>query len=149
MFSFRSFHPLRVRRGARRPLPYFLEGLCAGFPSPADDYLDESIDLNDLLIRNQPATFLWRVDGHSMREAGIFHGDLLVVDRSLAPADGDIVVVIVNGERSLKRLQIRKGQLTLSFENKDYPEGLALHEGDEIEIWGVVRCSIHWHRAGG
>jgi len=149
MFSFPIFRPVWVRRGSSRPLPTFLEGLCAGFPSPADDYLDESIDLAELLIRNQPATFLWRVTGHSMREAGIFDGDLLIVDRSLEPVDGDIVVVIVNGERSLKRLQVRKGQLILRFENRDFPESFDLREGDEVEIWGVVRCSIHWHRASG
>jgi DNA polymerase V len=149
MFSFRSCHPLLVRRGRRRPLPFFIEGLCAGFPSSADDYVDARIDLNDLLIRNRPAVFLWRVDGHSMQETGISHGDLLVVDRSLTPIHGDIIVVIVNGERSLKRRHVKNGRRHLAFENKDYPEGLALHEGDEVEIWGVVRCSIHWHRAGG
>lgn len=129
-------------------VPMFAHGLCAGFPSPADDFLDESIDLNTLLVRNRPATFLWRVDGHSMRDAGIFHGDLLVVDRSLKPVDGDIVVAIVDGEQSLKRLRLSGGRPRLVFENREMPF-FELPEIAEVEIWGVVVCNIHWLRRRG
>lgn len=129
-------------------VPMFAHGLCAGFPSPADDFLDESIDLNALLVRNPPATFLSRVDGHSMRDAGIYHGDLLVVDRSIRPVDGDIVVAIVHGEQSLKRLRLSGGRPRLSFENSDMPL-FELPEIAEVEIWGVVVCNIHWLRRQG
>lgn len=126
-------------------VPMFSHGLCAGFPSPADDFLDESIDLNVLLVRNRPATFLWRVDGHSMRDAGIYHGDLLVVDRSLTPIDGDVVVAIVHGEQSLKRLRLDGKRPRLVFENSDMPI-FELPDIAEIEVWGVVVCNIHWLR---
>ena len=126
-------------------VPLFLEGLCAGFPSPADDYIDQSIDLSALLVPNPPATFLWRVDGHSMHDAGIYHDDILVVDRSLTPIHGDVVVAIVNGERSLKRLALDGPRPRLIFENKDFPAYPLPEEGD-VEIWGVVRCNIHWLR---
>lgn len=126
-------------------VPLMLHGLCAGFPSPADDYIEESIDLTKLLIRNPPATFLWKVDGSSMRDAGIFHGDLLVVDRSVRPIDGDIVVATVHGERSLKRLRMTGGRPRLMFENSDMPL-FELPEIAEVEIWGVALCNIHWLR---
>ena len=126
-------------------VPLMLHGLCDGFPSPADDYIEESIDLKKLLIRNPPATFLWKVDGYSMRDAGIFHGDLIVVDRSLSPVDGDIVVATVHGERSLKRLRMTGGRPRLMFENSDMPL-FDLPEIAEVEIWGVALCNVHWLR---
>ena len=125
--------------------PIFSHGLCAGFPSPADDFLDEGIDLTRLIVRNPPATFLWKVDGHSMRDAGIYDGDLLVVDRSLTPRHGDVVVVIVHGERSLKRLHLDGARPRLSFENRDMP-AFDLPEIADVEIWGVARCNVHWLR---
>ncbi len=137
-----------VRIEAAIELPMIAHGLCAGFPSPADDHLDETIDLTRLLVSNPPATFLWRVDGSSMRDAGIYHGDLLVVDRSLDPRDGDVVVATVHGERSLKRLHIRNGRPRLSFENSDMP-AFDLPEVADAELWGVVVCNIHWLRQGG
>lgn len=126
-------------------VPIFAHGLCAGFPSPADDHLDDAIDLNRLLVRNPPATFLWRVDGSSMRDAGIHHGDLLVVDRSIRPVDGDVVVAIVDGERSLKRLRLHGDRPRLEFENRAMP-AYELPEIADVEIWGVVVCNIHWLR---
>ena len=80
-----------------------------------------------------------------MVEAGIYHGDILVVDRSLKPSHRDIVVAIVNGERSLKRLLIEQGRPRLAFENKEFP-AYPIYENAEIDIWGVVRCNIHWLR---
>lgn len=126
-------------------VPLAAHGLCAGFPSPADDHLDDAIDLNRLLVRNPPSTFLWRVDGESMRDAGIYHGDLLVVDRSIRPLDGDVVVATVLGEHSLKRLRLRGGRPRLEFENRAMP-AYELPEIAEVEIWGVVVCNIHWLR---
>lgn len=136
---------IRLKFEAEITVPMYSHGLCAGFPSPADDYLDEAIDLTKLLVRNPPATFLHRVDGNSMRDAGIYHGDVLVVDRSLKPIDGDVVVAIVLGELSLKRLRLDGGRPRLRFENRDMPQ-FELPEIAEVEIWGVVVCNIHWLR---
>lgn len=145
MFSFRHGSPARLLIRSRVEIPLFLEGLCAGFPSPADDYIDERVDLNRVLVPNPPASFLWRVSGHSMIDAGIFDGDLLIVDRSLTPLHGDIVVVIVNGERSLKRLHLDGPRPRLTFENAALPL-YPLPDLADVEIWGVARCNVHWLR---
>jgi DNA polymerase V len=144
----RSLMPSPVLINAVIEVPMVAHGVCAGFPSPADDHLDDPIDLTSLLIQNPPATFLWRVDGSSMRDAGIFDGDLLVVDRSLDPRDGDVVVATVDGERTLKRLSVRDGRPHLSLENSDMP-AYELSEVTEVEVWGVIVCNIHFHRQGG
>ena len=145
MFSIMRASLARILPGTRVEIPLFLEGLCAGFPSPADDYLDERIDLNETLVPNPPASFLWRVSGNSMIEAGIYHGDLLLVDRSLTPVHGDVVVAIVNGERSLKRLHLDGDRPRLSFENGSFP-AYPLPELADVEIWGVARWNVHWLR---
>jgi DNA polymerase V len=137
-----------VQIGSSLELPVVAHGVCAGFPSPADDHLDEPIDLTRLMIQNPPATFLWRVDGSSMQDAGIFDGDLIVVDRSLDPRDGDVVVATVHGERSLKRLNIREGRPRLSLENESMAP-YEVPEDAEVDVWGVVVCNVHWHRRGG
>jgi DNA polymerase V len=89
--------------GEKIELPLFLESVSAGFPSPADDYLENKLDLNQHLIKNPPATFFVRVTGDSMVDAGIYSGDILVVDRSLNPKDGNIVIAVINGELTVKR----------------------------------------------
>ncbi|QTQ83998.1 hypothetical protein J8N08_13480 [Agrobacterium tumefaciens] len=101
---------LSLRFEVENSILMMLHGLCAGFLSPADDYVGESLDLTRLLIRNPPATFLWKVDGNSMRDGGIFYGDFTVVDRSVTPADGNVVVATVHGKRSLKRLHLKAGR---------------------------------------
>lgn len=123
-------------------LPKGLHGVCAGFPSPADDYLDEHIDLASLLCQNKPATFLMWVDGQSMVGAGIYPGDLLVIDRSLKAVDGDVVIAVVDGLCSVKRLALKGGPPRLLCENNAYPPYLIGEE--QVEIWGVVKCNIHW-----
>jgi len=133
---------------AKHELPIASHGVCAGFPSPADDHLDDPIDLTRLLVQNPPATYLWRVDGSSMRDAGIYDGDILIVDRSLDPRDNDVVVATVDGERTLKRLHLKNGRPFLSLENADMPS-YELSELTDVEIWGVVVCNIHFHRRGG
>jgi DNA polymerase V len=140
--------PKPISMSAQTELPMVAHGVCAGFPSPADDHLDDPVDLTRLLVQNPPATFLWRVDGSSMRDAGIYDGDLLVVDRALTPRDGDVVVATVDGERTLKRLSLRDGKPQLSLENSDMPD-YELSEVAEVEVWGVVVCNIHFHRTGG
>ncbi len=114
----------------------------AGFPSPAEDYLDKTLDLNELLIAHPAATFFVRVSGDSMQNAGIFSGDILVVDRSLEAADNKIVIAIVSGEFTVKRLKIREGRISLVPENPSYPI-LEMKEGSDFQVWGVVTYVIH------
>jgi DNA polymerase V len=111
--------------------------LSAGFPSPAADYSEEALNLNDYLVRNKPATFMFTVKGDSMTLAGIHPEDKVVVDRSLSPQAGDIVVAVVSGEYTIKRLRLRQGQPELWPENPAYAP-ITFAEGAELEIWGVV-----------
>ncbi len=115
----------------------------AGFPSPADDFIEEAIDLQALLIRNRPATFLFRVAGDSMIDKGLFDGDLAVVDRSLQPQPGDIVDV--DGERSFKVWGKQGGQVLLSFANPRYP-AFRVDADAVVEVWGVVSGSVNPRR---
>ena len=124
------------------PLPLFTAAVQAGFPSPAEDYLDKTLDLNELLISHPAATFFVRVAGDSMQGAGIFSGDTLVVDRSLEAADNKIVVAIVSGEFTVKRLKIKEGRISLIPENPHYPI-LEVKEGSDFQVWGVVTYVIH------
>ncbi len=120
----------------------FLVPVSAGYPSPAADYLDGSLDLNQHLIKHPTATFFVRVAGQSMREAGIHSGDVLIVDRALTPNDGSVVIAVVNGELTVKRLAKRQGKLMLVPENTQYPP-LAITDTMAFEVWGVVTYVIH------
>ncbi|NNM73926.1 LexA family protein [Enterovirga aerilata] len=131
--------------GVRAPLPVLARAVKAGFPSPADDYVDRGIDLNELLIANRPATFLVKVDGDSMVQKGLCDGDLAVVDRSLDPREGDVVVVDVDGERSFKVWSTVAGRPKLSFANLRYP-AFETSAFAEIEVWGVVCGSVNPRR---
>ena len=130
-------------------IPILGQCLCAGFPSPADDFLEGALELPRWLAPNPPATFAWNISGDSMRGAGIFDRDLAVVDRSLKAGHGSVVVAAIDGEMSIKRLVIDGNVARLSFDNPDLP-AFAIQELAEAEIWGVVRFSIRWHiaRAG-
>jgi DNA polymerase V len=123
-------------------LPLFLESVSAGFPSPADDYLERKLDLNDYLIRNPAATFFVRVTGDSMLEAGINNGDILVVDRSLNPKDNSIVIAVIDGELLVKRLSMLKGKIYLLPDNPHY-EPIEIKPEMNFEVWGVVTSVIH------
>jgi len=127
---------------APRALPRPLAAVPAGFPSPAEDYLDHGLDLNEHLVKNSPATFFVRVQGDSMRGAGIASGDLLIVDRSLTPRSGHVVVAAVDGDLTIKRLKRRGASLFLVPENPGYPE-IALGVESEVQIWGVATHVIH------
>ncbi|MFG5120611.1 LexA family protein [Methylorubrum sp. POS3] len=127
-------------------VPVMGQALCAGFPSPADDFQEQAIELPRWLVPNPPATFLWRIAGFSMRDAGIHDGDLACVDRSLAPGHGSIVVAAVDGEMSIKRLVVEGNTARLAFDNADLPI-YALQELAEAAVWGVVRFTIRWHVA--
>lgn len=118
-------------------LPLYQDRISAGFPSPADDYVESRLDLNEFLVQHPAATFFIRVKGDSMIRAGIDTGDMLIVDRSLGSANGKIVVAVLNGEFTVKRLSIRKGKYFLVPENDGYKE-IEIKGEDEFEIWGVV-----------
>lgn len=118
-------------------LPYVPNGISAGFPSPALDFVDLTIDLNRHLIKHPSATFYGRVKGESMKDAGINDGDLLVIDKSIEPEDGKIAVCYVDGEFTLKRIRIEEKELWLMPANDEY-EPIKVEEGNELIIWGVV-----------
>lgn len=109
----------------------------AGFPSPAADYEDKRLDINDYLVQNPVSTFFFPVEGDSMQGAEIFAGDILVVDKSVRPQHGHIVIAFLDGERLVKRLHKRAGRLALVAENPAYP-ALEIQEGMDLEVWGVV-----------
>lgn len=111
--------------------------ISAGFPSPATDYLEEGLDLNDYLVRNKPATFLVTVKGDSMIGASIESGDKVIVDRALTPKHDDIVVAVVAGDYTLKRLYKHAGRVELRAQNPAYPP-IVFHDGSELIVWGVV-----------
>jgi DNA polymerase V len=123
-------------------LPLYMVAVSAGLPSVADDYIEAQIDLNQHLIRNPTATFLVRATGESMIGAGIHSGDVLVVDRSLEPAQNKIVIAVLNGELTVKRIRYERKRVYLMPENPDYPV-IAVNEGMELTVWGVVTNVIH------
>jgi len=114
----------------------------AGFPSPAADHTRKSLDLNEHLIRNKEATFIFRVKGDSMIGIGIYDGDELIVDRSIDPRHGNIVLAVLNSEFTVKRLHRRGGVVKLVAENPLYPP-IVVREGEELVIWGVVTRNLH------
>ena len=117
--------------------PLYLERISAGFPSPADDYIETALDLNTYLVRNPAATFMVRVSGDSMSGAGISDGDILVVDRSEEPVPGKIVVAVLDGELTVKRLIRKDGQIFLAPENPRY-RPIAVAAEQDLHVWGVV-----------
>ncbi|UOK43403.1 MULTISPECIES: LexA family protein [Flavobacterium] len=122
-------------------IPFFDVGISAGFPSPADDFIELSIDLNQLLIRHKDTTYFAKVKGHSMKNAGINDGDLLVIDKSLPPQDNKIAVCQIDGEFTVKRIKIEKDIVWLIAENEDY-EPIKVTPENEFMIWGIVIHSI-------
>jgi len=125
-------------------LPLFGDGVAAGFPSPAEDYVEGRLSLDEHLVPHPEATFFVRARGNSMVGAGIFDGDLLIVDKSLAPLSGHIVIAVVDGELTVKRLIRRGGTLLLKAENPQFQE-ITFREGQELQVWGVVTASVTRH----
>lgn len=123
--------------------PLFISKLQAGFPSPADDFIDRALDLNEYLVRHPAATFYCRVNGDSMVGCGIFDGDILIVDRALRPVHGDVVVAVLDGELTCKTLDMHHRRLLSA--NGDYPN-ILIREGSDFVIEGVVTSSIRRHR---
>jgi len=124
------------------PLPLVLCRVEAGFPSPADDYMEGALDLNAHVIKHPSATYFVRASGDSMTGAGIFDGDLLIVDRSLEPAHGRVAIVEVDGQLTVKRLLKSRGRFSLHSENAKYPP-IDLSEETEVTVWGVVTHVLH------
>lgn len=127
------------------PVPQALEAVHAGFPSVAQDYFSGDFSFDQNVIVHPDSTFIIHVAGDSMTGAGIFDGDLLVVDRSLEPREGDIVIAILDDELLVKRLARRRGRTMLRAENPAYPDFIP-QEGEELVIWGVVIGNYHWQR---
>ncbi len=123
-------------------LPLYLSQIKAGFPSAADDYLDKNLDLNEHLIKHPTSTFFVKVKGDSMIGAGIHSGDMLIVDRSQEAKHGKIIVAIINGEFTVKRLQKKNEMVYLMPENPNY-KPIEVVKGMDFEIWGVVLHVIH------
>jgi len=124
-------------------IPYLLSRISAGFPSPADDYIENNLSLSELLIRNHLSTFLMKTSGDSMVDVGINDGDILVVDRSIEPKNRDIVIAILEGNLTVKRLLFKtNGSVVLKSENIAYKD-IKIPESADLEIWGVVTSAIH------
>ena len=122
--------------------------ISAGFPSPAADYAEDGLDLNDYLIRNKPATFMFTVRGDSMIGASIEEGDKVIVDRALTPKSRDIIVAVVDGEYTIKRLYKYRGRVELRPENPNYPS-IVLKDGADLQTWGVVVGVVRRYPARG
>jgi DNA polymerase V len=129
-------------RGKRTALPLHITWIPAGFPSPADDYIDKKLDLNEYLIKHPAATFFVRVSGDSMICAGIDNSDILIVDRAVEPTHNKIIVAVLDGEFTVKRFKIKGNRVFLVPENDKYPV-IEIKEGMNFEIWGVVTNVIH------
>jgi DNA polymerase V len=127
--------------GTKMKLPFLDVGISAGFPSPADDFIELSIDLNKHLIKHKDTTFFAKVKGHSMKNAGIYDGDLLIIDKSLEPQDGKIAICQIDGEFTVKRIKIEENLIWLVAENENY-KPIKVTPENELMIWGIVIHSI-------
>jgi DNA polymerase V len=137
--------PIPLDKCTAQRLPLVSASVEAGFPSQADDYLERGIDLNEELIRNPAATFLVRVKGESMRDAGIHTRDTLIVDKSVIPADRQIVVAMIDGEFTVKRFRKVNGRVFLEAANSSFAT-IEVGEDQELTIWGVITYIIHQAR---
>ena len=123
-------------------MPLFSDSVSAGFPSPATDYLENKLDLNEYLVKHPAATFIVKASGPSMMQAGIFSGDLMIVDRSITPKNDNIVIASVFGDLTVKKLRQKGSALFLVSANNEYPS-IEVKEEMECFIWGVVTYVIH------
>jgi len=138
--SIKSIHGFHSEKRILRPL--IGTQIPAGFPSPAQDYVEGTLDLNELLLTHPYSTFFVRVDGYSMINAGIFPDDILIVDRSLEAVHNKIVIAVVNGELTVKRLRIEEDRYWLYPENAEF-NGFEVTEDIDFYVWGVVTYVIH------
>lgn len=133
-----SINQLIVNNGCT--LPFYSSRVQAGFASPADDFIEQYLDLNELLVKHEQATYFVRVAGRSMIDAGIYPDDILIVDRSLEASHNKIIIAVIEGEVTVKRLYKHDGKVILKAENKDYKDIPVL---GELNTWGVVTSIIH------
>jgi DNA polymerase V len=122
-------------------IPLFSTAISAGFPSPADDHLEAHLDLNRYLIAQPTATFFMRFEGDAMLESGLYQGDLLIVDRSISPVDGKIVVAAIDGDLTVRRLRLQGRAIQLLSENPNC-QTISVSKNSEFEIWGVITYVI-------
>ena len=142
MLRVTKIHPYK-KNDDETKLPFFTSKIKAGFPSPADSYLQKKLDLNELLIDDAESTYFVEVSGESMKDAGILDGDILIVNKSKSPKNDDIIIAVVNGDLTVKRyVKKNNGETYLMAENPDYPP---IELGGEMETscWGVVTASVH------
>ena len=133
---------INIEADKKTNTPMFLVSVSAGFPSPATDYMENKLDLNEYLVKHPAATFIVKANGPSMIEAGILSGDLLIVDRSIAPKNDNIVIASVFGDLTVKKLRKKGSTLFLISANNEYPS-IEVKEEMECFIWGVVTYVIH------
>lgn len=138
----KTYSSLPLTAASKTKLPFYHCKVIAGFPSPADDYLDKHLSLDDLLIKRPEATFFVRAVGDSMNNAGIYSDDILIVDKSITARDGHIVIAAINGEMTVKRLRLKGTEVHLRAENPAYPI-LIITEAHDLVILGVVTNVIH------
>ncbi|NOZ47748.1 MAG: translesion error-prone DNA polymerase V autoproteolytic subunit [Chlorobi bacterium] len=125
-------------------IPLLLTKIQAGFPSPAEDYMEERLSLDKKLIKNRSATFFARVTGDSMINSGIYNGDLIIVDKALNPKPDSVLLCVLDGEFTLKKVRKIKNKMYMIPENPDYPP-IKISEYNDFRIWGVVTYSIRTH----
>ena len=123
-------------------LPFLTSTVCAGFPSPADDYIEDNLDLNKFLIKQKDSTFFMKVEGDSMKDLGIFSGNILIIDRSIKNFDHKVVVVVLNGEFTVRTFMKKEGRVFLVPGNPKY-KVVEIVEGMDFEVWGVVTTVLN------
>ena len=123
-------------------LPFLTSTVCAGFPSPADDYIEDNLDLNKFLIKQKDSTFFMKVEGDSMKDLGIFSDNILIIDRSIKNFDHKVVVVVLNGEFTVRTFMKKDGRVFLVPGNRKY-KVIEIVEGMDFEVWGVVTTVLN------
>ncbi|MBF0216932.1 MAG: translesion error-prone DNA polymerase V autoproteolytic subunit [Candidatus Omnitrophica bacterium] len=126
----------------KKELPFYTDRISAGFPSPAEDHIEKKLDLNELVIKHPSASYFVKVTGDSMKNSGINDGDVLVVDKSLSAVDNDIVIAVLNGELTVKRVKRSRKDLFLVPENPEF-EPIKITPEMDLIVWGVVTAVIH------
>ena len=132
----------KAHKGPALTLDLYSNPVSAGFPSPAEDHLDSSLDLNEYLIKHPSATFYIYAKGHSMNDIGIYDGDVMIVDRALEAKSKDIIIAVINGEFTVKRIYIKNNSIYLVHENKTF-KSILVEDDMDFQIWGVVTHTIH------
>lgn len=130
-------HPIPHKTTLRKPIPFVMESVKAGFPSPADDYTENIIDINDLFQVDEATSFYVRAEGLSMKNSGIMPGDILCVRKDMTPTDGDIVIAMIDNEFTVKTFRKQNNKIYFEASNEDF-ENIIPVDGQEVQVWGVV-----------